>query len=62
MFSLPFLPQLERSFRLVSQLRVFSMNCSFMTFHPKEKEGKVPHLLLGPKRLEPSRRIVNWNM
>ena len=62
MLSLPFLPQLKRSFRLFIQSRVFSMNASFMMFQPTENEGNTPYLKLEPKRLEPSRRTVAWNM
>ena len=58
MLSLPFLPQLKRNFRLFSQSLVFFMKLSFMMFQPSDTEGKVPYLLLVPKRLEPSRRIV----
>ena len=47
---------------LVSQEGRFCMNGSLVTFHPSENEGNVAYLLLVPKRLEPSRRTVAWNM
>ena len=58
MLSLPFLPQLARTFKLDNHSRVSAINSSFVTFHPTDTEGNVPYLLLIPKRLEPSRRIV----
>ena len=49
---------LARTFKLDNHSRVSAINSSFVTFHPTDTEGNVPYLLLIPKRLEPSRRIV----
>jgi len=62
MFSLPFFPQLARSFMLDSHCGAFRMNGSLVMFHPRDNEGNVAYLLFTPKRLDPSRRNVAWNM
>jgi hypothetical protein len=55
-------PDFNVSFSVLNQSRVLSMNFSFMMFHPTDADGKVPYLLLVPKRLDPSRRTVAWNI
>ena len=55
---LPAVPNDKRSLRLeiaFESLRNFSSD----TRHARAAEGKYPHLLFLPKRLEPSARIVN---
>ena len=37
---------------------LYFRNSSFLMFQPREADGKVPHLLLGPKWEEASRRTV----
>ena len=37
---------------------LYRRNSSFLMFQPMEADGKVPHLLLGPKCEEASRRTV----
>ncbi len=62
MLSLPFFPQLPRAFKVLNHAGRLAMNFSFVTFHPKEKEGNVAYLLLGPNLEEPSRRTVACNI
>ena len=61
MESLPLIPQEARSFRVEMRL-LFFRKASFLMFQPADTDGKVPHLLSAPKRLEASRRRVNSAM
>ena len=49
------MPQLMRGFRELNQFCFhFLKNGSSEIFHPAEKDGKLPHLWVGPNLGEPS--------